>query len=226
MTTLAQLRTRARERADMVNSQFIDDSELTTHLNMGLFELYDLVVNAYEDYFTREELLSVPQGDDSVALPVDFYKLRALDYKSGTRWLPCREFNLSERNHSESAYAERVYGSGVRSYRIMGDRLYIKNEAKSGGDYKLWYVPSLSPLVNTTDAIPSSLSMAGWDQYPVLYAAELMLAKEESSVVDVVREKDALAQRIKKMAADRKVDQSATIQDVQGIQNNIYGGCW
>lgn len=213
MTTLSELRTRARQRADMVNSQFVTDLELNNLLNKGLAELYDIVVNAFEDYFTTNLNFTVTTGD-TYNLPTDFYKLRALDFSSNGQWLACREFQFNERNRSQTG-ANWLYGNGpARSYRIMGDTLLLQPTANATGLYRLWYVPSPTELTTDSQTIPASLAKFGWDEYIVLWAAERMLSKEESSVTDVQNERSELSVRIKQMAANRQVDQSSQIQDV------------
>lgn len=207
----------------MVNSQFVTDSELNTWINLGYQELYDLVVAAYEDYFTTSAVTVLTSGD-TIALPTDFYKLRALDFNTGGNWTNCREFQFNERNQSNGS-THWLYGNTpARSYRILGDSLIIQPTAAASGTYKLWYVPSATLLTLDSSVIPNSLAKFGWDEYVVLYAAERMLSKEESSITDVVNERGEIAGRIKKMAQDRQIDQSSTIQDVQGSTMNKWGG--
>ena len=42
--TLADIKVRARQKADMENSNFIQDFELTNYINEAYFNWYDLVV--------------------------------------------------------------------------------------------------------------------------------------------------------------------------------------
>ena len=43
--SLADLILRCRQRADMINTQFVTDSEITSYLNESLGERYDLIVH-------------------------------------------------------------------------------------------------------------------------------------------------------------------------------------
>lgn len=222
MTTLLQLRTRARQRADMVGSQFVTDPELTSLINSGYAELYDLVVSAYEDYFSILLPFTVTSGD-TYALPANFYKLRGLDFNNGGSWLACREFNFTDRNNTQYNFNYLNTPTAKRSYRIMGDNLLLQPTQAAAGDYRLWYAPAPTALFSDADTLPSSLSKFGWDEYVVLYAVERMLSKEETSVTDVVRERSEIVSRISKMAQDRQVEQSSTIQDVQGSHLDSWG---
>lgn len=213
MTTLSDLRLRARQRADMVNSQFVTDAELDTYINNGLLELYDLVVNAFEDYFTLNTNFTVSSGD-TYTLPDNFYKLRGLDFSVNGTWSACREFEFNDRNKSQSGVNALLSPASLRSYRILGDTILLQPSQSATGLYRLWYVPALTALSTGTDTIHKSLSKFGWDEYVVLWAAERMLSKEESSVTDVRQERGELTSRITEMAKNRQVDQSGTIQDV------------
>lgn len=214
-TTLLQLRTRARQRSDMVGSTFVSDAELTTWVNQGFAELYDLVVSAFEDYFTTSSTFTVSSGNTQ-ALPATFYKLRGLDFSINGRFQACRQFNFNERNDSQLDTAWMSNNVTARSYRVMADSLILQPTLGATGDYKLWFVPAPTFLVTDSDTIPESLSKFGWDEYIVLYAAERMLSKEESSITDVEKERSQIASRIVSMSANRQVDQSNTISDVQG----------
>jgi hypothetical protein len=199
----------------MVGSTFVSDAELTTWVNQGFAELYDLVVSAFEDYFTTSTTFTVSSGNTQ-ALPATFYKLRGLDFSINGSYQACRQFNFNERNDSQNDNAWMNNNVSARSYRIMGDNLLLQPTLAATGDYKLWFVPAPTFLVADSDLIPDSLSKFGWDEYIVLYAAERMLSKEESSITDVVAERGQIANRITSMSANRQVDQSNTIQDVQG----------
>lgn len=221
-STLSQLQTRARQRADMVGSTFVTDAELTNLLNQGFAELYDLVVSAFEDYFTINTTFSVTSGD-TYTLPENFYKLRGLDFSVNGSYRACREFQFNDRNNSTRDTAWMSNTASPRSYRIMADSLLLQPTTSALGDYRLWYVPSPTFLVGSSDTVPTSLSKFGWDEYIVLFAAERMLSKEESSITDIQGERAEIANRIQAMASNRQVDQSSTIQDVSGYSTSRWG---
>jgi len=217
MTTLLDLKTRARQRADMVDSEFISDAELTSIINQGAMELYDLIVNAYEDYFTVSQTYTIANGTNTLTLPATFYKLRALDFSVNGVWVACRQFNFNDRNRTQHDTNWFTGYGPLRSYRVMKDSLILQPTQSAGGDYQLWYIPSFTALASNSDVLPASMSKFGWDEYIVLFAVSRMLSKEESSTTDVDNDKAQLSDRIIKMASDRQVDQSDTIQDVQRL---------
>ena len=78
MTTLGDIITDIRNRADLTFSQFISDEELTSYINYSLGELNAVIVNAYGgDYFPSFFTGSVPANDIffSTPSPSDCYKI-------------------------------------------------------------------------------------------------------------------------------------------------------
>lgn len=215
-TTLSNLQERARQRADMVGSTFVTDSELTGYINQGLFELYDRVVAAFEDYFTTSTTFTISSGN-TYTLPASFYKLRGLDYQTDSVtgvYVPLRQYNFLNRNIRNTA-PYYMTGGTAREFRIMGDQLMFIPSDGATGNYRLWYVPSISPLSSGSDTIPESLSKFGWDEYIVLFAAERMMSKEESDIRDVSQQRAEIAARIDKMAANRNIEQVEHVTDTQ-----------
>lgn len=217
MATLLELRTRARERADMVGSTFVSDASVTTWINQGLLELYDYVVNSFEDYFSATTTLTVSSGN-TVTLPANFYKLRGLDYSMNGGYQALREFGFAERNATSQAGINFLFNQGAdRKYRILGDSLMLLPESASTGSYRLFYVPAMAVLSADGDVVLPSLTKFGWDEYAVLFAAERMLSKEESSITDIRAERQEILARVIAMSANRQADQSETVQDVRGL---------
>ena len=47
LVTLADIKLRSREMADMVNSQFVSDDELKRYINASIQELYDVLIERF-----------------------------------------------------------------------------------------------------------------------------------------------------------------------------------
>ena len=159
--TLLQLRTQARERADMENSDFISDSELTYYINQSYEELYYLLVARYEDYCTKESSETVAQGSSSFTLPTDFYKLRGLDLaldSGGNNFTPVPRFNWTNWNISNANVSRLLSGQFNVSYRIVGDQMELVPTDSSQGDYRMWYIPIYTPLVSNSDVATTAVS--------------------------------------------------------------------
>ena len=210
--TLAQIRTRCDERADMEDSDFISPSEQLSYINASYAELYDLLVSRFEDYYTTSSTFTISSGNTQ-SLPTDFYKMRGLDYKQdANNWLTVRKFNFANRNQLNN---RRVRVSDrLVEYRILGNTLTIEPEDNATGDYKLWYTPIYTPLSAESDTVDG---VNGWEEYIVIDVAIKMLAKEESSVTHLEREKAAMLQRIEEMAQNRDSGAPESITDTSCI---------
>lgn len=202
--TLADLKTRCRERADMVDSDFIEDSELLSYINASYAELYDILVSKFEDYYTLDPVGFTISSGNTYNLPADFYKLRGVDLSLNGRWIPVPKFNFQDRNRTNrTAYKQR--------YRIIGNKLHISPTDNANGTYQLWYIPAYTLLSLDSDELDG---VNGWEEYVVIDVAIKMLAKEESSTTQLEREKDAMLRRITNMAENRDIDQPETVTDV------------
>lgn len=214
--TLAQLRTQARQRADMANSTFVDDDELTTYINDSYLELYDLLVSKFEDYFVGTPTsFTLASGVSTYTLPSDFYKLVGLDKAlGGGDYYALRPFNFNERNIRSTLSLYRGIYPNIR-YRVVGGVIRFTPEDQAAGDYRIWYVPNATLLTATTDTIAAECDR--WKLYIIVDAAIKMLLKEESDVQAHLLQKQALIRRIDEMAANRDVGEPMRIQDVYSV---------
>lgn len=176
--TLLQMRTDARERADMVNSQFITDATFNGWINDNIKELWDLLTEAVQDYALSSSSFTISSGNTQ-ALPADFYKLRGLDDMSDTnRPKTVRNFNFNERNDYQNNRIANPYTSySDVSYRITGSTLTILPADNAARAYKLWYIPIPTTLSADGDNFDG---INGWHEYVILKTTIQALAKQES----------------------------------------------
>ncbi|MEZ0208565.1 MAG: hypothetical protein ACAH17_00105 [Candidatus Paceibacterota bacterium] len=219
--TLAQLKTRARERADQENSDFVSDEELTGYLNSSIAELHDLLVAAYgEDYFLEDpHAITTVSGTSDYALPDDFYKLKGVDVRinSGS-WFSVRPFNFNERNRNEDVTWGLVGGPNIR-YRIMGSKIKFSPAPTGAFGVQLWYVPVAPVLVDDADTFDD---VNGYSEYIIVDAAIKMMAKEESDVSVLMAQKQALKRRFEEMALNRDAGQPESISDIYAENNEFW----
>src|SRR6185312_4284302 len=102
---LSDIRTQILQRIDRMQNQstpspFFTTSELNSMVNASLWELYDILINAYgDDYFvTVPAYTFITDGNtDIYTLPSDFYKFRGLDLQiagQNNSWIPIMPFNM------------------------------------------------------------------------------------------------------------------------------------
>lgn len=217
--TLLELRTRARQRADMEATGFIQDSELNTYINASYAELYDLLVSKYgSDYFVAPaHTFSTTANTETYALPTDFYKLLGVDCKiNSSNWQTLRRFEFSERNLPQTW---DIYSTEFLRYRVFGSNLLFSPIPTSALQMRAWYIPLPETLVLDADSFSG---VNGYEEYVVIDAAIKMLTKEESDTSSLMFEKQAMKKRIEDMADSRDVGSPATISDTNGIIGYNY----
>lgn len=222
--TLAQLKTRARQRADMENTGFIQDSELVNYINASIAELYDLLVSKYgEDYFVASPYtITTTTNQDTYALPVDMYKLLGVDLQLDTsnNWVSLKRFEFAERNIPQIWDIKFV--DFIR-YRLFGSNLKLSPVPQSLQTLRLWYIPLPTALSNDTDVLNG---FNGYEEYVIIDVAIKMLNKEESDPSALMAEKAAMKLRIEQMAEGRDAGQPSKVQDINSMSSNYYYGVY
>lgn len=158
--SLSQLRTATRQRADMVNSQFVSESELNSYINSSYFELYDLLVQKYgDDYFVKEYRFSLQGNVSRYDLPEDFFKLLGVDLEISSGpdgYVSLRPFTLAERNRYSTANVQTWIGVTNLRYRISGNKLWFTPSPQTGQQIRIWYIPRLANLVDVSSITVNS----------------------------------------------------------------------
>lgn len=223
--TLAQLRTAARQRADMVNSTFVSDSELNSYINQSYFELYDLLVTTFEDYYVASPVTFQTTGAQQYTLPDGtlyssapaLYKLLGVDLglnSSGNAWVTLKKFDFASRNrYVYPQLGNTILGISNLRYRIVGDTIMFIPTPSSGQYIRLWYIPRMTQLVSDTDTADG---VSGWTEYIICDAAIKCGQKEETDVSVLMAQKAALIKRIEDSAMNRDAGQPDTITDIRG----------
>lgn len=222
--TLGEIRTQAKRRADMEHTEFVTNEGWNEFINQSYAKLYDIIISSYEDYYLKDPLdVTIAPGSSTIDLPTDFYKLKGLDYQDGlssvseNNWIDVRKFNFKQRNRTNNL--NRIVGNNpFRQYRILGDKIHILPKENAPGNYRIWYNPPITTLVNDTDEIDG---VNGWEEFIIVDAAIKALAKEESSTTELQKELGDLMTRIKASAETRDISEPNVITD---CESNDYLG--
>lgn len=203
--SLSNLRSRAQQMSDNVNSGFVASTgtppvEWTQLVNDAYTELFGTLVTSFESYYVKNPPYSFTTNgvDKLFALPSDFFKLIGIDLLIQGTNVPVtlKPFTFPERNQ----------------YNLASLPVPM-----SGQTLQLWYVPALTPLANDNDVtvdIPN-----GWDELIPLSAAIVALDKEESDVSVKMARKQMLLARIEAEAANRDAGSPARIVDFYAAQS-------
>ncbi len=245
--SLSELRLRAQQTADRVGSDFVVTSEWNAFIRVAMYELYDLLIGSYEDYFATQQVFiltngstqyyNLPNGYDNylggnytgiAGAPAQaFYKMAGVDLAVNTStvnpaWVTLKKFNFIDRNkYVYPNSTSTIYGVYNQAYRIMGNQIDFIPVPAGSQTVRLWYVPKLPALLQDTDL--TTLGYSGWIRYPIVRAAKYALDKEEGSDTSKL---DAeilfLKQRIEQMAQNRDTGIPDTISETR--RDGIYGG--
>lgn len=218
--TLAELRTASRQRADMVNSTFVSDSELNSYINQSIFELYDLLIQKYgNDYFVANPHTITTDGtSDSYSLPSDFYKLLGVDLalsNSSDSFVSIKPFNFAERNRYAAPNFQSFYGITNLRYRLRGSKIWFTPIAEANQTIRIWYIPTFTTLSSDSSTFDG---VSGWTEYVITDAAIKCMQKEESDVTVLAMQKAAIIQRIEAAAENRDAGFPKTVSDVSYSQ--------
>lgn len=205
--TLAQLREEARQYADMEASSFVSDAEANRYVNQGLAELWHVLVQANPTRYAARVEVTTVAGTYEYTVPDDFAaaimveRLRGSGSEDAYRLEP---YELTE-GHVTDGHAWVDGSRGLRWTVVYqgtdgtGTRLRFNCDPQ-GGFVRLWYVAAPEVLDNDADEWDG---VAGWEEWAVLWAAEQMLAKEESDPSALIRRRSELTQRINQISTAR-----------------------
>lgn len=208
--TLLQLRTRARQRANMENSQFVTDSEFNSYLNEAIADLRDKMISKVgADYFATATNFTLVNGTENYALPSDFYKILYVEQQGIDQlYYKMRRFEVAERSLGASPIS--YYAPEIK-YRLTANNITFTPVNQLGGiQVRLTYVPVPAELAADIDTLNG---YNGWETYVILLAARKALVKEESDVSQIDSELQSLIQRIEAMADNRDYGQPMRIAD-------------
>lgn len=245
--SLGELRLRAQQTADRVGSQFVINTEWNAFIRLAMYELYDILMTSYEDYFasnyvyiqTNGTTANYPLPDGAtnylglsytgtIGTPAPaFYKLAGVDLNLNTSTItPSRvsllRFDFIKRNqYVYPNSTSTIYGVYNMRYRLMGNNINIIPTPAGNQTLLMWYSPRLPALLRDTDL--TTIGTSGWLRYVIVRAAKYALDKEEGTDTSSLdNEILFLKQRIEQAASNRDAGQADTISETR--QDAIYGG--
>lgn len=246
--SLGAIRLASQQTADRINSNFVTMPEWNAFINLGMNELYDLLVTVFEDYYVATPIQFTTNGSDSVyPLPngtltfqngfdlnatitaKPFYKLLGIDAQiqnANNGYVTINKYNFIDRNSFVYPNtASTIYGVFNMQYRVMGSNIQFIPTPSANQGIRVWYIPRLTGLLQDTDI--SDISVSGWIRYVIVRAAIYALAKEESDTSLLEKELAFLRTRIEESAANRDAGQPDKISDIRSVKGYWgSGGGW
>lgn len=245
--SLGELRLRCQQAADRVGSQFVVTSEWNYFIRLAMYELYDILMTSYEDYFassfvtiqTNGTTFQYPLPDGATNYlggsftgvsgtpALAFYKLAGMDLNVNTSTItPSRvsllRFDFIKRNqYVYPNSTSTIYGVYNMRYRIMGNNINIIPTPAGNQTLIAWYSPRLPGLLQDTDL--TNIGVSGWLRYVIVRTAKYALDKEigiDTSKMD--SELMYLKTRIEQAASNRDAGIADTISETR--VDPVYGG--
>tara|TARA_R110002020_G_scaffold88168_7_gene216801 strand:+ start:532 stop:1224 length:693 start_codon:yes stop_codon:yes gene_type:complete len=217
MSTLGELKTRARRKVDAVGNNFFTDEEVGDYINNGLAELYDIIIMKYEDYFVSSISFSLVSGQSTYEFSSlglgDFYKLLGVDAVQGTDTVRVKRCQFSDRNvykNDEGRYNHRGYAN--YEYAIRGNSIEFLPDPESTDTIKVFYIPQFTKLTKDSDLVDNRI-MINWEEYAAIIAAMKMRHKEETSTTALERDLDRVRALIEEAAGNRDAAEPMGITD-------------
>lgn len=236
--TLGSLRLQAQQRADRVNSSFVTLPEWNSYINQSYYELYDLLITVYEDYYVaprvlfnftgNTQLYDLPNGQNYSQAPA-LYKLYGVDLgldSSQNAYFTLKKFDFISRNqYVYPQLTSTLLGVFNLRYRLVGGKIMFIPIPSASQPCGLWYFPRLTTLLADNDIMDT---ISGWDEYVIVDAAIKALQKEESDVSVLMAQKEALRQRIQDSAMNRDAGQADKISNTRSVGDRwgFDGGGW
>lgn len=243
--SLYEVRLRSKQTADRVASNFVVTTEWNAFIRLAMYELYDLLITSYEDYFagqtvtiqTNGTTMNYPLPDGATNYfggtypstgstnPAQaFYKLAGMDLgvnTSNNAWVTLEKFDFIKRNsYVYPNSTSSIYGVYNMRYRMMGTNINFIPTPAGNQQVRMWYSPRLPALLQDTDL--TTLGFSGWLRYPIVRAAKYALDKEESDSSKLDAEILFLKQRIEQAASNRDAGIPDTISETR--MDPLYGG--
>lgn len=212
-----ELKRYARMRCGIEEDDAISDEELGLYLNMSLGNLDSILCTAYEDYRLTRYLASV-SGTNTIPLPPDFLKLRAVDFGSPGLWITIFSFGLQQRNRLQNPIGAvfAPYGSNTaRAVRVMDNKIFVEPENLASGTYQIWYTPKFQHLRLPTDPLPIEMDTEGWQEYAVASAGVKIYNKLNLSTTGFAAEVSYHENMVRAAAKNRMSSGPKTMQNVR-----------
>jgi hypothetical protein len=208
--------TRIRNASDETGSKFIDDDELIEYIDQAYAEMYDLIVDTYQDYKVTFANFTTASSVNIYQLPTNCYKVRGLDCSNG---ISARSFMFEERERlANTTYYNDGLTSNLR-YCVLGDTLLLL-PTPAEESLTLWFVPAPARITEDTQIIDG---IAGFEQYIVAHACIEISLKNETDPVPFERKLARCEKKIASFAVNRDAGEPRQVIDARNFNtDSVY----
>lgn len=205
LVTLGELRDRVIRRADLdAEISAFQRNEINVELNCAAANLWDLIIQAEPDYYTKEFSYTLVAGTDTYALPDDHYKTRYVDATppNSTLKYTLHKWQLDDRNLYQRNTIYSWVGCNKILYREMAQNLKFLPVPEAAYTVNLGYIPCF-PDMNSDDDTLDSIN--GYEDIVVLDAIIWAKAKLEIDTSVEMSMREGAVNDIKRAIANRNL---------------------
>lgn len=188
MTTLLQLRTKAKRRAEMENSSLVADAEWDDYINYGGARLHRLLVSKFgDDYYVSSNDITTVSGTASYSLPSDFQKVRGVSWlDSNGQGYALRKYEFEERHLLQFSQVSPDVSYPNIFYRVVDGNIEFIPTPSGSETIRLYYIPEYTTLSGDSSEVDAKIPN-GYEEYIVLWAAIQARDKEQSDTMPLER---------------------------------------
>lgn len=178
--SLSTLRTRVRQRCEMESSEFVSDSELNSYLNASYAMLYNELLRASPELWTREQTLTGDGSSSTFDVASDYRSTLQVSYQQSGQRSRLRRLSIAQCDD----YDQTEVGIGCaytlryNSTTPSTPKIRIYPIPRSGDTYIHTYIVTPPVMTGDSDVIDG---VSGFEEFVVLDSAIKCLIKEEST---------------------------------------------
>ena len=218
--TLQDMMDEVRDGAD-VDDDFIDNTLLIRLINTKLAGLFRHLVNVNKDFFVEgPTVIPTVSGTATIAVPVDFFRILAVDRQSSGNWYNVPRFDLPQRN----MFQDESDPNATR-YRMLGTTIRLTPTPSSVFNVRLWYCPA--PPVLSLAGISTWDGFAGYEEMATLDSIIALKLKQDEDVSGELVVRRAVVDDILASASERDDAEPDLVRDVDlEVVNRRDFGDW
>lgn len=215
--TVAQIKERIRQRADMQKSRFVSDSELLNYINESLATFWDILTNKFEGFGLESVEFNVTSGYDTYQVPPALLRIEKVEVEYDGRWRTIKSVPFARINEVGSNW----HGEGLPFvYARKGlYQIVFKPSPTAAYTARINYV-ARAPILETDSQNIDGIN--GWEQYIVVDCAIKCLDKEERDTTVLQNEKAEIIRRLNESVGNRDESTSFGIRDIN--ERDYYNG--
>lgn len=203
------------EASSSRTSAVATQAEMIDEANAALAELYDIIIEGWEDILTSSTQLSMVAGENKTLLPADFYKLRTIYALVDSD----QRRALDQWQMPDVASRRVTEAWDYPDYRLVGRYIEWLPTPSTTRTVEMYYVRQFLQLNATTDELPPEITR-GWEEFVVGFLAEYLLDKRNLDPTPAIRRKEMARKRIQRSCSQRDASRPRRTIDV----NQRYDG--